>query len=229
MIYPTRRAVLLAAAGAPIGIEQADEHIFGVCLFNDWSARDIQAWEYQPLGPFLSKSFASTTSPWVITAEALAPFRAPAAVRPEGDPEPLPYLSSPRDQAEGGLAVDLEALVSSARMRADGVAPAALSRASFAQMYWTAAQMVAHHASNGCPLRTGDLLGSGTVSGPDRRAAGCLLEITSRGAEPVRLSADETRGFLEDGDEVILRGRCRREGFVSIGFGECRGVLLPAA
>ena len=148
--------------------------------------------------------------------------------RPAGDPEPLPYLSSARDQAEGALKVELEALVSSARMRAEGVPPTRLSLADFAQMYWTAAQMVAHHASNGCLLRTGDLLGSGTVSGPDRSVAGCLLEITNRGAEPARLTDGETRSFLEDGDEVILRGRCRRDGFVPIGFGECRGVVRPA-
>jgi len=216
-------------AGSTVPIERADEHIFGACLFNDWSARDIQAWEYQPLGPFLSKSFASTMSPWVVTSEALAPFRTPAPARPEGDPAPLPYLWSARDQAEGAIAVELEALVCSARMKAGGLAPVRLSLSDFAQMYWTAGQMVAHHASNGCALRTGDLLGSGTVSGPDRKTAGCLLEITNRGAEPVRLSDREMRGFLEDGDEVILRGRCRREGFASIGFGECRGVVLPAA
>ena len=214
--------------GSPIRIDQAGEHIFGVCLLNDWSARDIQAWEYQPLGPFLSKNFVTTVSPWVVTTEALAPFRTSAAVRPAGDPEPLPHLTSAADQTRGGLSIALEADLASARMRADGRAAAPVSRADFADIYWTAAQMVAHHTSNGCGLRAGDLIGSGTVSGPDRRTAGCLLEITRRGAEPIALPGGEARGFLEDGDEVVLRGRCERPGYVSIGLGECRGVVIPA-
>jgi fumarylacetoacetase len=216
------------ALGEPVPIAEAEEHIFGLCLVNDWSARDIQTWEYQPLGPFLAKNFATTVSPWIVTLEALAPFRAPAYARPSGDPEPLPYLRSDADRQRGGIAVDLEVLLLSERMRAAAVPPARLSRASFTQMYWTAAQLLAHHASNGCNLRPGDLLASGTVSGPDKDARGCMLELTWRGAEPVRLPSGEERRFLEDGDEVILRGSCSRPGFARIGFGECRGVVLPA-
>jgi fumarylacetoacetase len=211
--------------GAPIPIEEAREHLFGVCLLNDWSARDIQAWEYQPLGPFLSKNFATTISPWIVTAEALEPFRRPPRPRPEGDPEPLPYLSSPSDQAEGAYGIAMEALVSSARMRAQGLAPVRLSVADASDLYWTLGQMIAHHASGGCALSSGDLLGSGTVSGPERRTAGCLLEITARGAEPVELPTGEARSFLEDGDEVILKARCERDGFVGIGLGDCRGAI----
>ena len=214
--------------GSAIPIDRADGHIFGVCLLNDWSARDIQAWEYQPLGPFLSKNFATTVSPWVVTAEALAPFRTPAPPRPQGDPAPLPYLTSGDDQAVGGLHIALEAELSTTRMRSEGQPPATLSRANATDLYWTVAQMVAHHASGGCGLHAGDLLGSGTVSGADRKTAGCLLEITRRGAEPVRLPDGETRTFLEDGDELILRGRCEREGFAPIGLGECRGSIMPA-
>ena len=214
--------------GSAIPIDQADSHIFGVCLLNDWSARDIQAWEYQPLGPFLSKNFATTVSPWVITAEALSPFRAAATPRPQGDPAPLPYLTSGDDQAAGALNIVLEACVSTKKMRAAGTAPAAVSRANATDLYWTLAQMVAHHASSGCGLEAGDLLGSGTVSGANRKSAGCLLEVTRRGAEPIGLPDGETRAFLEDGDEVILRGRCEREGFVPIGLGECRGRIAPA-
>ena len=217
-----------SAPGSTIAIDGADDHMFGVCLLNDWSARDIQAWEYQPLGPFLSKNFATTVSPWVVTAEALAPFRAPPRPRPEGDPAPLPYLSSDADRGMGAIDLSLEAWLLTPAMRAAGRPPARLSHANVSDLYWTAGQMLTHHASNGCDLRTGDLLGSGTVSGPDRRTAGCLLEITLRGAEPVELPGGETRRFVEDGDEVILRGRCRREGFVGIGLGECRAVVLPA-
>jgi fumarylacetoacetase len=215
-------------ADAPTPIARAGEHLFGVCLLNDWSARDIQGWEYQPLGPFLAKSFCTSISPWVVTAEALAPFRAPLASRPAGDPEPLPYLDDPEDRSAGAFAIRMEAWLQSERMRSEGMAPVRVSSASFTDMYWTLAQMIAHHTSNGCDLRTGDLLGSGTVSGPDRSTAGCLLEITARGAEPVALPSGETRAFLEDGDEVTLRGRCEREGFVPIGLGECRGRVLPA-
>ena len=195
---------------------------------NDWSARDIQAWEYQPLGPFLSKNFLTSVSPWVVTAEALEPFRTAPRPRPEGDPEPLPYLASPADQAEGAYAIQMEAWISTPRMRAEGLGPSCLSQANAADLYWTIGQMIAHHASGGCALRTGDLLGSGTVSGPDRATAGCLLEITARGAEPVSLPDGETRSFLEDGDELILTARCQRDGFVDIGLGECRGMVVAS-
>ena len=213
------------ALGEPIPIADAERHLFGVCLVNDWSARDIQTWEYQPLGPFLAKSFATTVSPWVVTAEALAPYRVPALERPAGDPAPLPYLDSSEDRAHGGIALALEVFLATRRMREEGVAPARLSRASFAEMYWTPAQMLAHHASNGCNLRPGDLLASGTVSGPGRDARGCLLELTWRGAEPIALPTGETRKFLEDGDEVIMRGSCERAGYARIGLGECRGMV----
>jgi fumarylacetoacetase len=216
-------------AGVPTPIGEAAGHVFGVCLLNDWSARDLQAWEYQPLGPFLAKNFATSVSPWVVTAEALAPFRAPAEPRPDGDPRPLPYLYSPQDQAQGGYEIEMEAWLSSARMRAEGLEPVRVSHAVFSKaMYWTPAQLIAHHTSGGCDLRTGDLLGSGTVTGPDRSTAGCLLEITARGGEPIALPSGESRAFLEDGDEVTLRGRCRRNGFRSIGLGDCRGLVLPA-
>ena len=229
--YELELGIFVGAASRPgesVGIGGAAGHVFGYVLLNDWSARDVQAWEYQPLGPFLSKSFATTISPWVITADALVPFQAPAFQRPAGDPSPLPYLASREDQASGALAISLEAGVTSIEMRRLGLEPARLSRAGVEQLYWTPAQMIAHHTSNGCGLRPGDLLGTGTVSGPDRREAGCLLEITARGAEPVTLPTGERRAFLEDGDEVILRGRCRREGFIPIGFGECRAVVQPA-
>ncbi len=214
--------------GSRIQIEEAEGHVFGLSLLNDWSARDLQSWEYQPLGPFLAKSFATTVSPWVVTLDALEPFRVPAAARPAGDPPPLPYLTSTVDQARGAFAITVEAWMSSARMRARGDAPVRLSRGSFADMYWTVAQLLTHHASNGCNLRPGDLLGSGTISGPRPEARGCLLELTSRGAEPVTLPDGETRAFLEDGDELLLRAYCEREGAVRIGFGECRGIVVPA-
>ena len=216
------------ALGTPIPIGEAAEHVAGYCLLNDWSARDIQSWEYQPLGPFLAKNFATTVSPWVVTIEALAPYRVPAAARPAGDPAPLPYLDAPEDRARGGLALTVEVYLQSRQMHERGMAAARLSRASFADMYWTMAQMLAHHASNGCNLQPGDLLASGTVSGPDKDSRGCLLELTWRGTEPLRLPSGEERRFLEDGDEVILRGVCKREGFARIGFGECRGEVLPA-
>jgi fumarylacetoacetase len=215
--------------GETIPITEAEDHLFGICLVNDWSARDIQAWEYQPLGPFLAKSFATSLSPWVVTMEALAPFRAPAFARPEGDPAPLPYLLDRGDQEYGGLDVTLEVSLLSPRMRDAGIAPAVLGRSNFRDMYWTMAQMLTHHASNGCNLRAGDLLASGTVSGPDKSARGCLLELTTRGKDPVTLPTGEQRKFLEDGDEVILRGFCERDGFRRIGLGICRGVVLPAA
>lgn len=214
--------------GQPISINDAEEHIFGLCLVNDWSARDIQAWEYQPLGPFLSKSFATTISPWVVTLEALAPFRCQAFERPQADPQPLPYLSSPLDTKLGGIDLTVEALLRSEQMRAAGMKPFCLSRASFQQMYWTLAQMLTHHSSNGCNLRSGDLLASGTVSNAERGSQGSLLELTQRGSQPVELPTGEMRSFLWDGDEVILRGACKKEGYASVGFGECCGTLIAA-
>ena len=213
--------------GRPVKITEAEDHIFGLCLVNDWSARDIQRWEYQPLGPFLSKSFATTISPWVVSMEALAPFRAPAFKRPEGDPEPLPYLDSPANREHGGFDINLEVCLLTAEMRSRGLAPHLLSRSNTTDLYWTFAQMLTHHTSNGCNLRTGDLIASGTVSGPTKNNAGCLLELTQRGADPIELPSGETRRFLLDGDEVILRGYCEREGFRRIGFGECRGIIMP--
>jgi fumarylacetoacetase len=214
--------------GEPVPIGQAEERIFGFCLVNDWSARDIQAWEYQPLGPFLAKNFATTISPWVVTLEALEPFRAPAPARPPGDPAPLPYLDSRRNTEAGAIAVTVEVYLSSARMREAEIPPQRLSRGSAADLYWTPAQLVAHHTSNGCDLLPGDLVATGTISGPTKESRGCLLELTWRGAEPLTLPTGETRKFLEDGDEVIMRGYCEREGAVRIGFGECRGMIVGA-
>lgn len=216
------------ALGEPIPIDRAEAHLFGLCLVNDWSARDIQAWEYQPLGPFLSKSFATSISPWVVTLEALAPFRCPAFVRPESDPQPLPYLTSDENTSQGGIDLTLEVWICSDQMRAAGMPPHRLSHGSFQQMYWTIAQMLTHHTSNGCNLRSGDLMASGTVSGPEPGSQGCLLEITQRGANPIELPTGEVRSFLADGDEVIVRGYCQREGFMRIGFGECRGRVFAA-
>jgi fumarylacetoacetase len=215
-------------AGTTIPLADADEYVFGLCLVNDWSARDIQTWEYQPLGPFLSKSFATTISPWVVTLEALAPFRVAARARAAGDPEPLAYLADAGDRARGAFDVTLEVSLLSARMRDEGTAPAQLSSAAFRDMYWTLGQMLAHHASNGCNMRPGDLIASGTVSGAAKDARGCLLELTRRGAEPLMLPNGETRTFLRDGDEVIMRGWCARDGYRRIGFGECRGTVIPA-
>jgi fumarylacetoacetase len=214
--------------GEPVAIDEAREHLFGLCLVNDWSARDIQSWEYQPLGPFLAKSFATTISPWVVTLDALEPFRAPAFARSEEDPAPLPYLAGGDDQRRGGFDVRLEVLLETPRMHQAGEAPFLLSRSNLRELYWTLGQMLAHHTSNGCNLRTGDLLATGTVSGAATTARGCLLEITARGAQPVVLRDGEMRKFLEDGDTVILRGYCEREGAARIGFGECRGTVLPA-
>ena len=211
--------------GTSVPIGEAAAHLFGVCLLNDWSARDVQTWEYQPLGPFLAKNFASSISPWVVTMEALAPFFTRPYVRPEGDPAPLPYLTDAADQANGALDIRLEVLLASARMRAEGIAPVTLSRSTAADLYWTPAQLLAHHASNGCNLAAGDLLGSGTVSGEARDARGCLLELTWRGTEPITLPTGEVRRFLENGDEVIMRGWCERDGFRRIGLGECRGII----
>lgn len=204
--------------GEPIPVAQAEEHIVGVCLLNDWSARDIQRWEYQPLGPFLAKNFATSISPWVVTLEALEPFR---IASPEHDVPTLPYLKAPQ---AGSFDITLEVWL----RPAGAEEPTRVSRSSFKRMYWALGQMVAHHASNGCPLRPGDLVGSGTVSGPEKENRGCLLELTWKGTEPLKLPGSVTRLFLEDGDEVILTGYCTREGFAHIGLGSCRGVILPA-
>ncbi len=214
--------------GRPIGIQEVKKHVFGLCLVNDWSARDIQRWEYQPLGPFLAKSFGTTVSPWVVTMEALAPFRVPAFRRPDPDPRPLPYLDSPEDAEQGGIDLTLEVLLASAQMRDRGLGLMSVSRGNLRDLYWTAAQMITHHSSNGCNLRTGDLIATGTVSGAVRESFGCLLELTQGGAVPIELPSGESRRFLEDGDEVIMRGYCRREGFARIGCGECRGIVLQA-
>ncbi|HEY3258537.1 MAG TPA: fumarylacetoacetase [Gemmatimonadaceae bacterium] len=214
--------------GSVLPLADAEDHVFGYCLVNDWSARDIQTWEYQPLGPFLAKNFATTISPWVVTSEAIEPYRIPAFARREGDPPPLDYLMTEQNERSGGIDATLEVHLSSASMRQKAIAPVLLSRAPFSHMYWTMAQLVAHHASNGCNLRTGDLIASGTVSGPTLDSLGCLLELTRRGANPVTLPTGETRTFLEDGDEVTMRGRLGSGGRPTIGFGECRGVILPA-
>lgn len=216
------------ALGEPIAIAKAAEHIAGFSLLNDWSARDVQAWEYQPLGPFLAKNFATTISPWIVTAEALAPFRRPQAPRPDGDPAPLPHLFDPADQQGGAFAIALDVFLLTAAMRAANAEPVRLARSNTSHLYWTAAQMLTHHASNGCALSPGDLFGSGTISGPTPESYGSLLEITEGGRKPLTLPSGETRRFLEDGDEVIFRAHAAREGYVGIGFGECRGVILPA-
>ncbi len=213
--------------GSPIPIAEAGSQIAGFCLLNDWSARDIQTWESQPLGPFLAKSLSTSVSPWLVTADALAPFRTAQPARPAGDPAPLPHLFDGRDQAEGAFDIDFEVLLLTQALRQAGIPAYRLSRSNARMLYWTVAQMVAHHASNGCNLRPGDLFGSGTVSGTERGSEGCLLEMTRGGREPVSLPNGETRCYLEDGDEVIFRGRCRRDGFVSIGFGTCTGVVSP--
>ena len=213
------------ALGTTIPITEAEQHIFGLCLSNDWSARDIQAWEYQPLGPFLAKNFSTSISPWLVTLEALEPYRAASFNRPEGDPQPLPYLNDHQDHQRGGFNISLEVSLSTRRMRDENVKPVRLSHGSFREMYWTFAQMVAHHTCNGCNLQPGDLIGSGTVSGPSKDSRGCLLELTWRGTEPIQLPTDETRKFLEGGDEVIFSGYAEREGYARIGFGECRGTI----
>jgi fumarylacetoacetase len=213
--------------GQPVPIERAEDHLFGLCLVNDWSARDIQTWEYQPLGPFLAKSFATTISPWVVTFEALEPYRTPSLPRPPGDPGPLGYLDSEANRSSGGIDVAVEVYLCSAQMRESRIPPLRVSRSRLADLYWTMAQMFTHHASNGCNMRPGDLFASGTISGPTKDARGCLLELTWRGAEPLVLPSKETRKFLDDGDEVILRAFCEQAGKARIGFGECRGIILP--
>ena len=216
------------APGEPVAIADAEDHVFGLTLFNDWSARDIQAWEYQPLGPFLSKNFASTISPWIVTLEALAPFRRPF-VRADGDPAPLPYLDCEANCVAGAIDIELEVHLQTQAMRAAGSPPEILSRSNFADAaYWTMAQLMAHHTSNGCTLSTGDLLGTGTLSGPEPQQAGSLLELAQAGHTPIALTNGETRSVLHDGDAVVLRGSCRRAGFRSIGFGSCEATVSPA-
>jgi len=215
--------------GKPVAIDHAEERLFGICLVNDWSARDIQSWEYQPLGPFLSKSFATTISPWVVTWEALEPYRVPAFFRPPGDPQPLAYLSSEKDRNEGGIDLTIEVYIRSMLMREGRLRPSRLSTASLADMYWTAAQMLTHHTSNGCNLRPGDLFASGTISGPDKGSQGCMLELTRRGTEAVVLPTGEERKFLHDGDEIILRAYFQREGAARIGLGECAGLIVASS
>jgi fumarylacetoacetase len=214
--------------GQPIPLPQAEDHVFGLTLFNDWSARDVQAWEYQPLGPFLSKNFASTISPWIVTLEALAPFRRPF-VRADGHPQPLPYLQSEHNAAAGAFDIGLEVWLQTASMREAGQKGVCISRSNFADAaYWTIAQLVTHHTIGGCALRPGDLFGSGTLSGASPGQAGSLLELTEGGKRPIHLPNGETRAFLQDGDTVTLRGFCGKPGAVRIGLGECHATVLPA-
>jgi fumarylacetoacetase len=213
--------------GKPIPVTRAEQHVFGLCLLNDWSARDIQMWESTPLGPFLAKNFATTISPWIVTLEALAPFRS-AWERAADEPQPLTYLDAPANRSEGGIDIQLEVWLESARQRAREAPAARLSHTSFRHQYWTVAQMVAHHTIGGCNLQSGDLLGSGTISGPTAAEAGALIELTAAGKTPVALGNGETRDFLEDGDTVVMKGWCERPGFARIGFGENRGEVLPA-
>jgi len=215
------------AQGEPIDISDAENHVFGICLLNDWSARDIQGWEYQPLGPFLSKSFASTISPWIVTLEALAPYRVPF-VRAEGDPQPLPYLDSEANRAGGSLDIQLQVGLRTSQMREAGEPDAQICRTSYRHAYWTVAQMVTHHTINGCNLQPGDMFGSGTLSGPTLDQAGALIELTQGGKNPLALPNGESRTYLEDGDAVVIRGWCEKAGAARIGFGECWGTVLPA-
>jgi fumarylacetoacetase len=215
------------ALGRRVALDEFGDHVFGLCLLNDWSARDIQAWEYQPLGPFLAKNFATTISPWIVTLEALAPFRA-EWTRPTEDPQPLSYLESAQVREAGALDVHLEVWLETERMRASGAAPERLSHSTFRDSYWTVAQLIAHHTVNGCNLEAGDLLGSGTQSGPDPGEEGSMLELSQGGKRPITLFSGETRTFLADGDRVIFRGWCESAGFARIGFGEVAGQILPA-
>ncbi len=216
-------------AGEPVPIAAASDYIAGFCLLNDWSARDIQRWEMFPLGPFLSKSFATTVSPWVVTADALAPFRVSAMQRPDGDPAPLPYLFDEADRAGGGVDVALSVMISTEQMRRDREPPVRILTSNARHLYWTPAQMVAHHTSNGCDLVAGDLIGTGTISGPSPHELGSLLELTAGGQKPISLPNGEQRAFLSDGDEIEFTGRCARDGFVSIGFGACTGRIITGA
>lgn len=213
-------------AGHRIPMSQADKHVFGLCMLNDWSARDLQAWEYQPLGPFLAKNFASTISPWVVTLEALAPFRRGFS-RPDTDPQPLSYLQDPVNQQSGVLDVELEVYLSTEQSRQQNQAPALLSRSNFKEAYWTVAQLVTHHTVNGCNLQTGDLLGTGTLSGPGKGQEGSLLELNQGGKNPISLPWGEQRTFLQDQDEIILKAHCRKQGYPTLSFGECAGRVLP--
>jgi len=227
------------AMGNPIPIAQVEQHMFGIALVNDWSARDMQRWEYQPLGPFLAKSFATSVSPWIVTMEALSPFRGLAFQRDAGDPLPLPYLTGSENSSSGGIDLTLEVLIATAAMRKAGTAAQQLSLGSFGNMYWTLGQMLTHHSSNGCNMRTGDLLASGTVSGPERNSRGCLLELTWDGEygkpvpgsqrTPLKMPTGEERTFLQDGDEIIIRGWCERKGYRRIGLGQCAGIVEPAS
>jgi fumarylacetoacetase len=229
--YEVEVGIYVATAnplGEPIPISHAAEHMFGLSLLNDWSARDLQVWENQPLGPFLAKSFATSVSPWVVPMAALAPFRVPPSQRASTDPSPLQYLSDPEDQSTGAIDLTVEAWLLTPSMRQNGQPPHRLSQANLRDLYWTPAQLVAHHTSNGCNLLPGDLLATGTISGPSDDSAGCLLELTVDGKQPIALPNGETRSALENGDEVILRGFCRRQGFPDVSLGECRGVVLPA-
>ena len=229
--YELELGVVVGSAnprGQPLSMEQAEANWFGMVLLNDWSARDIQPWEYQPLGPFLSKNFCSTISPWIVTQEALAPFRVPFA-HPADDPQPLPYLDSPGNRSHGSFSIELEAWLQTEKMRAVSAPPVRLSQSNFREAaYWTVAQLLAHHTASGCNLQPGDLLGTGTLSGPQANQAASLIELTVGGKQPIRLPDGETRGFLEDGDSVVLRGRCTAPNARAIGFGDCRGTVLPA-
>jgi fumarylacetoacetase len=228
--YELELGIFIGTGNAPgtcIPLAEAESHVFGVCLLNDWSARDIQAWEYQPLGPFLAKNFATTISPWIVTLEALAPYRV-AWDRPMADPQPLPYLDSEAMRREGALDIRLEVLIETPRMRAEQRAAASLCATSYRHAYWNVAQMVTHHTVNGCNLRPGDLLGSGTLSGPTATEAGALIELTAGGKQPVQLPDGESRTFVEDGDAVIMRGWCEKPGAARIGFGEVRATVLAA-
>jgi len=214
--------------GTPISITEADSHLFGISLLNDWSARDIQSWEYQPLGPFLGKNFATTISPWITPMAALEPFRVPATPRPKDDPEPLRYLHSEADRQRGNFNVKLEVLLSTSTMRENRLGPYLLSESNLGDLYWTPAQLITHHTSNGCNLQIGDILATGTISGPAEASGGCLLELTRNGTEPRLLPTGETRAFLADGDEIIFRGSCEAPSQPRIGLGECRAMILPA-
>ena len=216
------------AAGESISVTRASDEIFGYCLLNDWSARDVQTWEMVPLGPFLAKNFRTTISPWIVTADALLPFRCAAMHRDDTEPQPLPYLADSQDQKTGALDIELEVLMRSSRMRAENNPGESVIRSNAKYIYWTPAQMIAHHTSGGCNLLPGDLIGTGTISGPDKSQLSSLLELTGGGRDPFTLSTGESRTFIEDGDEITLRGRCHKAGFVSIGFGDCQGTIEPA-
>ena len=228
--YELELGVFVAAGnalGEPIAMQDADEHLFGVTLLNDWSARDVQGWEYQPLGPFLAKNFATTLSPWIVSMDALEPFRTAFAHPPE-DPQPLPYIDSAKNRAEGGYDIELEVWLQTAQMRAQGLPATRLMRSNFKHAYWTLAQMLTHHASNGCNLQPGDLMGTGTQSGPEAGEGGSMLELSLGGKQDLTLPNGETRKFLADGDTVILRGYAQREGARRIGFGDCSATITAA-